>query len=240
MRKRGRPSLWPGNPEPGYAGLPRRPRPSRSAGNRPAPAVNPNGPGTARREGRQRSFRGLHRASDPDASASGSRRAPAPPGDPRRERNRAAGRKVRPARSPVWPGNRTGATPATGTLPGQVGQGPSGPSGRRSARGSRARGRIAWAEDARGVEWTSPAPDARRHEQPPRPLAEPWPGLWIQETITPARRSARALFSVSSYSRAGSESATIPAPAWTNARPPCTRTVRMAIAVSMDCPPYPR
>ena len=52
-----------------------------------------------------------------------------------------------------------------------------------------------------------------------------------------ARSSARALFSVSSYSSAGRESATTPAPACTYARPPRATTVRMAMAVSIDRPP---
>ena len=52
-----------------------------------------------------------------------------------------------------------------------------------------------------------------------------------------ARSSARALFSVSSYSSAGRESATTPAPACTYARPSRATTVRMAMAVSIDRPP---
>src|SRR5690606_4314041 len=48
-----------------------------------------------------------------------------------------------------------------------------------------------------------------------------------------ARRIARALASVSSYSEAGSESATMPPPAWKVTRRPFTTMVRIAIDVSM-------
>src|SRR6478735_3614059 len=47
-----------------------------------------------------------------------------------------------------------------------------------------------------------------------------------------ARRAAAALLTVSSYSRCGTESATIPAPAWTCARPSLMSAVRMAMAMS--------
>src|SRR6478736_1101360 len=47
-----------------------------------------------------------------------------------------------------------------------------------------------------------------------------------------ARRAAAALLTVSSYSRCGTESATMPAPAWTCAKPSLIRAVRIAIAMS--------
>jgi hypothetical protein len=56
-------------------------------------------------------------------------------------------------------------------------------------------------------------------------------------TMDPALRRALALFRVSSNSRVGSESRTIPAPAWTKAWEPATTTVRMVMAVSMFIPP---
>ena len=60
-----------------------------------------------------------------------------------------------------------------------------------------------------------------------RPCQEPSDSAtWI------ARRTPRALLSVSSYSRSGTESATIPAPAWTMASPSCRISVRMAMQVS--------
>ena len=48
--------------------------------------------------------------------------------------------------------------------------------------------------------------------------------------------SAAALFSVSSYSKAGSESATMPPPAWTWTTPSLTSAVRSAMAVSARRP----
>src|SRR5262245_5038312 len=48
--------------------------------------------------------------------------------------------------------------------------------------------------------------------------------------------TARALFTHSRCSASGSESATMPAPAWMNARPSRISTERMAIAVSMPPP----
>src|SRR6266513_963667 len=52
-----------------------------------------------------------------------------------------------------------------------------------------------------------------------------------------ALRSACALLRVSSHSRSGTESATIPAPAWTEAVPLEMKQVRMVIARSMREPP---
>ncbi len=47
-----------------------------------------------------------------------------------------------------------------------------------------------------------------------------------------ARKRPRALLSVSSYSRSGTESATMPAPAWTMTSWPAKMSVRMAMQVS--------
>ena len=67
------------------------------------------------------------------------------------------------------------------------------------------------------------------------------PGLSAtQPSAWRARSRARALLSVSSYSAAGTESATTPAPACTWARSPAATTVRMAIARSIACPPCAR
>src|SRR5690606_28565673 len=55
--------------------------------------------------------------------------------------------------------------------------------------------------------------------------------------ISSARIRARALFWASRYSAAGSESATMPAPAWMKTRSPCITMVRMAMHVSM-APPH--
>ena len=61
---------------------------------------------------------------------------------------------------------------------------------------------------------------------------------YLVTSVAPSTRSsARALASVSSYSFAGTESATMPAPACTYARPPTASSVRMAMAVSMAWPP---
>src|SRR4030095_9119269 len=66
--------------------------------------------------------------------------------------------------------------------------------------------------------------DARHHSRAPMRSA------WTAE---------RALFTHSRCSASGSESATIPAPACTKARPSRITTVRMAIAVSIP-PEYPK
>src|SRR5690606_17406686 len=52
-------------------------------------------------------------------------------------------------------------------------------------------------------------------------------------TISAARKIALALFMVSFHSRAGTESATMPPPAWTCSLPSLITAVRMAIAVSI-------
>ncbi len=72
-----------------------------------------------------------------------------------------------------------------------------------------------------------------------RPAAHTCPhaGLYSLRSDPSTRRSARALASVSSYSRSGMLSATMPAPACTKARPPAATRVRMAMAVSMLAPP---
>src|SRR3954468_3248043 len=54
-----------------------------------------------------------------------------------------------------------------------------------------------------------------------------------------ASNTARALASVSRHSAAGSESATMPAPAWIQARPSLMTHVRIAIAVSRLRAPHP-
>ena len=54
-----------------------------------------------------------------------------------------------------------------------------------------------------------------------------------------ASNTALALASVSRHSAAGSESATMPAPAWTQARPPRITQVRIAMAVSIVRAPQP-
>ena len=56
----------------------------------------------------------------------------------------------------------------------------------------------------------------------------------MRQAVGTAARRALALLRVSSSSWAGTESATMPAPAWTQARPSGRQTmVRMAMAVSM-------
>ena len=62
------------------------------------------------------------------------------------------------------------------------------------------------------------------HQEHPQPAAS---------AAASAERTPRAFDPVSSYSRAGTESATIPAPTWTDATPSRRTAVRMAIARSM-------
>ena len=66
----------------------------------------------------------------------------------------------------------------------------------------------------------------------------PW---FARLTRSSARTNAFALFTVSTYSRSGTESATMPAPACTYARFPATTIVRMVMAVSIfpENPRYP-
>ena len=60
---------------------------------------------------------------------------------------------------------------------------------------------------------------------------------WFQPSaISTAFKSARALFTVSSNSLDGTESATIPAPAWTRATPFSRTIVRIVMHVSMFPP----
>ena len=70
--------------------------------------------------------------------------------------------------------------------------------------------------------------DHEQHDQSSSLLSRP------AAAISAARRTARALFSVSCHSEAGSESATMPAPACMCRTPSLIRAVRSAIARSMS------
>src|SRR5215203_4769764 len=83
--------------------------------------------------------------------------------------------------------------------------------------------------DVTAFEVTSHVPRPTSHRYPCRPIAS--------RTRPIAVSIALALFSVSAHSSSGTESRTIPAPAWTFATPPATTQVRIVIARSMRAPP---